>query len=340
MPAQHPATTGIPTTADGVRERVSTIVDATWAGATVTVLDALPGGTSSLTYLARLAGPAPERAVVKMAPPGLAPVRNRDVLRQARVLRALRDAPDVPVPEVFMEDPGTPPEVPPMFLMSFVEGESVEPVIEPDTGIPGEELRARALGAARALAGLQAIDPAPLMEPAITPAEELARWDKAFATVPAELAQSAGQCGARLAAWTPEPSAPVIQHGDWRLGNMLSNGPRVNAVIDWEIWAVGDPRMDVAWFLLMTDPAHPSTVGLPAGMPSPDELLDCYEQATGRRARGLEWFEALVRYKQAAATALIAKNARKRGVESPIPDAEGLIGTLLDQASERLAKRG
>jgi aminoglycoside phosphotransferase (APT) family kinase protein len=340
MPAQHPVTTGITTTADGVLERVSALVDSTWAGARVTALDALPGGTSSLTYLARLDGTAPQGAVVKMAPPGLAPVRNRDVLRQARVLRALRDAPDVPVPEVFAEDPGAPPEVPPMFLMSFVEGESVEPVVEPDTGIPGAELRVRALGAARALAGLQSIDPVPLAEPAITPAEELARWDKAFATVPAELARGAGRCGARLAAWTPEPAAPVIQHGDWRLGNMLSSGSRVNAVIDWEIWAVGDPRLDVAWFLLMTDPLHPGRVGVPAGMPSPDELLDCYEQAAGRRARDLEWFEALVRYKQAAATALIAKNARKRGVESPIPEPEGLIGTLLEQAGERLAERG
>jgi len=35
--------------------------------------------------------------VVKMAPPGLTPVRNRDVLRQARILRALGAAEGVPV---------------------------------------------------------------------------------------------------------------------------------------------------------------------------------------------------------------------------------------------------
>ena len=39
----------------------------------------LTGGASSLTYSARVEG---GRVVVKVAPPGLAPVLNRDVLRQ------------------------------------------------------------------------------------------------------------------------------------------------------------------------------------------------------------------------------------------------------------------
>ncbi|MGW0584042.1 phosphotransferase family protein, partial [Streptomyces sp. NPDC002920] len=49
-------------------------------------VEPLTGGTSSLTYVAALEGvPAGyERVVLKVAPPGLEPVRNRDVLRQAR----------------------------------------------------------------------------------------------------------------------------------------------------------------------------------------------------------------------------------------------------------------
>ena len=45
----------------------------------------LPGGTVSLVYTATVRGgrDGVERMVLKVAPPGLPPVRNRDVLRQA-----------------------------------------------------------------------------------------------------------------------------------------------------------------------------------------------------------------------------------------------------------------
>src|SRR5206468_5437216 len=77
----------------------------------------LAGGASSLTYAGTTAGG--REVVVKVAPAGVPPVLNRDVLRQARVLRALGGT-GVPVPEVLWEDGGNPPGVPPLFVMSFV----------------------------------------------------------------------------------------------------------------------------------------------------------------------------------------------------------------------------
>ena len=67
--------------------------------------------------------------MVKVAPPGLPPVLNRDVLRQARVIRALHGT-AVPVPDVLWEDAGDPPDVPPLFVMAFVEGASLEPLFD------------------------------------------------------------------------------------------------------------------------------------------------------------------------------------------------------------------
>ena len=105
----------------------------------------LRGGASSLTYTARARWLSPcssgddrRRVVVKVAPAGLAPVRNRDVLRQARLLRALGPT-AVPVPEVLWEDAGDPPEVPPLFVMSFVEGTSLEPLFDLDDPGAGSE---------------------------------------------------------------------------------------------------------------------------------------------------------------------------------------------------------
>ena len=49
------------------------------------------------------------------------------------MIEALR-ATDVPVPELLRVDPGDPPEVPPVFAMSLIEGESFEPLFDPPEG--------------------------------------------------------------------------------------------------------------------------------------------------------------------------------------------------------------
>ena len=94
------------------------------AGADITDVTALAGGASSLTFRGARDGRA---VVIKVAPPGVEPVAHRDVLRQARILKALA-ATRVPVPEVLWEDPGGPPHIPPLFVMSHVEGDCVEPL--------------------------------------------------------------------------------------------------------------------------------------------------------------------------------------------------------------------
>jgi aminoglycoside phosphotransferase (APT) family kinase protein len=222
------------------------------APAGVTEVRPLSGGASSLTYLGTVGGDGDRRVVVKVAPPGLAPVRNRDVLRQARMLRALHPTP-VPVPEVVWEDAGDPPEVPPLFVMTFVEGTSFEPLFDPDAGQDEAEV-AEAMGnAARVLAALHALDPADLgagSEPAIGPGAEIDRWCQLLETVDPALVPGWREVAGSLRRTQPAEAGPAIVHGDFRLGNMLTHGARIGAVVDWEIWAVGDPRIDLGWFLV------------------------------------------------------------------------------------------
>jgi len=91
----------------------------------------LTGGASSLTFTGLVTGGpvAGERIVLKVAPPGLEPVRNRDVARQARLMRALASTPGVRVPTVYFEDDGAPPEVSPFHAMNIVPGECLEPIM-------------------------------------------------------------------------------------------------------------------------------------------------------------------------------------------------------------------
>src|ERR1700760_4918272 len=86
----------------------------------------LAGGASSLTFRGARAGRA---VVVKVAPPGVEPVAHRDVLRQARIIKALA-ATRVPVPELLWQARGNPPHTPPLFVMSYVEGDCVEPLFD------------------------------------------------------------------------------------------------------------------------------------------------------------------------------------------------------------------
>ena len=103
-----------------------------WApGSSISDVQPLTGGASSLTFTGLVnGGPvAGERIVLKVAPPGLEPVRNRDVARQARLMRALAGSPGVRVPTVYFEDDGAPPEVSPFHAMNIVPGECLEPIL-------------------------------------------------------------------------------------------------------------------------------------------------------------------------------------------------------------------
>src|ERR1700758_4343800 len=123
------------------------------ARAAVTDVTPLARGASSLTFRGERDGQA---MVVKVAPPGVDPVAHRDVLRQARIMKALA-ATRVPVPEVVWEDPGNPPDTPPLFVMSHVEGECVEPLFD---GCPSAaDLVERYRTAGRTMAALHGLSP-------------------------------------------------------------------------------------------------------------------------------------------------------------------------------------
>ena len=292
-------------------------------------VERLPGGASSITFSAILDDDGGTRPIVlKAAPPGLPPVRNRDVLRQARVLAALASAPEVRVPAVLFDDAGDPPEVPPFFAMTFVTGECVEPILGDGPPPSPGDVDGRARSAARMLAALQRVRPEAIGladEPEVTAEDELARWERAFATVEETLRGGATEACELLRRELPIPLPTVVVHGDYRLGNMLCQGVDVTAIIDWELWGRGDPRVDLAWLLLHRDPNDNPHANRPApGMPTAADLLDEYRSEGGTPVDGLGWYESLARFKQAAAGALILKH-RALALDSAECQANALI---------------
>ncbi len=331
---------------DQLRTRATEAAQAWRPGSVVSSVQPLTGGASSLTYVLELDGvdAVEAKVVLKVAPPGLPPVRNRDVIRQSRLLRALRGHPGVAVPPIFFEDAGVPPEVPPFHAMGFVPGDCLEPVLHPDRD-PGNfaEYHARGLDAARVLAAIHRIDPTEAGlgdEPVMTLSDEIDRWTRAFTTVPADLQGDYERCAAALHSSMPPALPPVVNHGDYRLGNTLCQHGRVMAVIDWEIWSLGDPRIDVTWFAYFTDEArHPAAPSrAPSGVPTTEELIAEYAAAGGAPLDDLVWFHALTRYKEAAATALLIKRGRKVGGELSAAMAQmtPLIPGMLVEAEQMI----
>ncbi|MEV0408043.1 phosphotransferase family protein [Actinoallomurus sp. NPDC050550] len=289
-------------------------------GAPVGALRALPGGHSGLTYSVDI-GDA--RYVVKAVPPGQRPIGRNDVLRQARVLGALAGS-AVPVPGVMAVDATQPA----WFAMEFVTGEAVEPVLDRPE-VPTATARARMLDIASVLRRLHDTD---VRTPGLDPPEpfdaagELERWSRTMHAVPADLRPGAEELLTRLADEVPDDVAAVLLHGDFRLGNVLCVADRAAAVIDWEIWSVGDPRIDLGWFLLFTDHRNFPGVGRAVpGLPTEAELLDAY--LGGRPAPpALDWFRALGRMKMAA---IMGHNLRRhREGKHHDPDQERLPPTI------------
>lgn len=270
-------------------------------------LAVLPGGHSGLTYTVQ------DKYVVKAVPPGQKPLGRNDVLRQARVLRALEGS-AVPVPRVITTDET-------WFAMEFAEGEAIEPVLDEHELTP-ELCRTRMLEAARLLRLLHDAGPVP-GEPPATAAGELERWSRTMHAVPAELRPGAEDLLRLLADDVPDDLPPVLVHGDFRLGNILFAGDRATAVVDWEIWSTGDPRTDLGWFLLFADHRNFPALGTPVpGLPSEAELLRAY----GEDLPDMAWFRALGRMKMAA---IMGHNLRRhREGKHHDPDQERLPPTI------------
>ncbi|MGZ4176666.1 MAG: phosphotransferase family protein [Solirubrobacteraceae bacterium] len=318
-----------------------------WPKAEVGRLEALPGGISSLTFstVLKTGGDAARRVVVKVAPPGLEPVRNRDVLRQARVIAAVHGAPGVLVPEVLASDAGSPP----FFVMEFVPGEAYEPKWDVADAPPSPAVvRGRVRAAARMLAWLQAIEPAAVgvTDPPLRLAGEVERWAALFATAGADLRGNESELRDALTAREPSGAPPRILHGDYRLGNIQFDGERAAAIIDWEIWSVGDPRTDLAWLMAFTDPVQQRVAtrddanqAAADAMPSAAEVLAEYLDASGTPAEpdALDWFLAFSYYKLGAAMSVLCKRNRRQPEPDPgLELAAQTLPAMLDRGRELL----
>ena len=102
----------------------------------------------------------------------------------------------------------------------------------------------------------------------------------------------------------PSHWTPGILHGDYHLANVMYayDGPRLAAIVDWELCTIGDPLLDLGW-LLATWPEDGRSVGAAVavdpwdGFPTVDELVARYRQGSARDVSSIAWYAVLACYK-------------------------------------------
>ena len=318
--------------------------------ATAHDLEVLPGhaGLSWGFTLRRSSGD--ERLVLRLPPAGVRWVGTADVLRQGRVMQALADTP-VPVPAVRWAGDDLRWFERPYMVVQRLPGDTLRlsaALAEHPVAFSATELLGIARQATAALAALHRVDwqaklpdwgPPPSLE------EEVTRWDWLLErnTDPARssepsLTAAAPQVRERLLTCLPTPGRAGIVHGDYQWTNLLLDGDRLIAVLDWELAGVGQTLMDLGWLAVFSD--IESWVGgarWDAPLPGPEEIVARYEDAAGEPAREVAWYRALAGYKFALITGLNL-SLHRRG-RRPDPHWEEIAPSaprLLERALELL----
>jgi aminoglycoside phosphotransferase (APT) family kinase protein len=123
---------------------------------------------------------------------------------------------------------------------------------------------------------------------------------------------------------TGEPS--VLSWGDARIGNILFDGTKPAAVLDWEMVGIGSPEMDLAWQIFV-DKHHSVGIGQPrlAGFPSYEATVERYQQQSGFAVRHLHYYEVFAGFRFAVIMLRIAQQIFHYG--------------LVDEAASRAFER-
>ncbi len=248
--------------------------------------------------------------ILRRPPRGPLPPSAHDVLREARLLRALEPTP-VRAPRVLAVCDDVSVIGAPFYVMEKVAGYVITDSIPEPLDNPTERSRI-ADELIDGVVELHAVDFTAIgLEGFGKPSGYLERQLRRFTGLwehnrTRELPQ-VEQIGAWLAANLPESPPATIVHGDYRLGNTMFAGAvpaRLIAIFDWEMATIGDPLADLGYMMIHwiepTDKVgrfNLQAVTTRSGFPSRQEIIARYEERSGRSMKALDWYVTLALWK-------------------------------------------
>ena len=305
-------------------------------------LNFISGGASNEIFEVR-------RGDVRLAlrrPPRKVPKgRNETMLREYRVLEALRDT-DVPHSRVYAvcDDPELFGAC--FYVMEFVDGWSCMNI----DGWPApfdEDLSQRpglAYELVDAIAKLGRVDwKARGLEGFGRPEgfheRQVDRWYAHLEAFRFRDIPGLEETGAWLRNYRPRAYHPGIIHGDYQFANVMfrHGGPaRMAAIVDWEMATVGDPLLDLAWVIMGWPNPDEDRSGKGyvdyTGMPSREELLERYAKTSGLPVDEMDYYVILARFKMAIVLEGGYARYVKGGADNPKMAAFGDV--VLDMAAK------
>lgn len=261
-----------------------------------------PSGASNLTY----ALDYPERRMVLRRPPfGDKPKSGHDMHREYKVMSGLKG--EIPVPNTlyYTDDPSIIGAE--FYVMDRSEGPLIHNQIPKEWNWSEKETRHLCENFFQALVDLHSVDYESVGlggfgKPKGYVNRQITGWNRRFEAAWTKDIEKFEDVQSWLVENMPakERGAAVI-HGDYRIDNCIlkaKDPTQIEAILDWEISALGDPMMDLGntlayWIHADDPPFMQMMVRQPSGSPgmmTRQQILDFYAEKTGADVSGFQFY--------------------------------------------------
>ena len=262
-----------------------------------------PSGASNLTY----ALDYPDRSLVLRRPPtGTRPKSGHDMHREYRIMTELEPAfSAVPKTLYYTDDESIIGAE--FYVMDRTEGHLIHNDIPKDWGWGKTETRALCEEFFTKLVDLHSVDYKAIGlgdfgKPEGYVSRQILGWNRRYEKAWTDDVQKFDDVRDWLEENMPETErGAAVVHGDFRIDNCILNKDdptKIEAILDWEISALGDPMMDLgntlAYWIQSDDPAfmhmmvrQPSKA---PGMMTRQEILEFYAAKSGADVSGFQFY--------------------------------------------------
>ncbi len=242
------------------------------SGTLVENLHTLTGGASRTTWAFDAVTDGQRRSLIlRTGPPDEV---HAGMELEARAQRAAAAA-GAPVPHIVVADDSVDALGNPFLICDAIGGETIVRRIQRQLDDAGRQQLLRQC--AEALAAVHRADPD---LPGISDDDQMAQWRDELDTI-GDTTATFEWAFRWLADNRPAPSPPRLVHGDFRMGNLIVDGSRLAAVLDWELVHVGEVYEDLAWFCIRAWRFGAPVQLAAGGLGSIEDFLHAYEKAGG-----------------------------------------------------------
>ncbi|MEO5840440.1 MAG: phosphotransferase family protein [Acidimicrobiales bacterium] len=314
-----------------------------------TVVEPMAGGGSCEIFSVRRGS---SHWVLRRAPRYASSSTAHDVLREFRILDAIKDQ-RVSIARPILACADAQVFGAPFYLMEHIDGVPIR------AGVPAAWASApETQGAALeqlidAIVDVHAIDwqvcgLGEMARPERYLERQVQRWQTQLDSYGGRELPVAETVAAWLEANRPPDKPLTLFHGDYKLDNVLfakAAPPLLLAIVDWEMAAIGDPLVDLAWALIF-HPTGTMPLGMrsqpafaPEGLPSEEALIQRYAHRSGRDTSDLAWYDVFARWKLAIVLeGSYAKFLRGQS-DKPVHEFFGRQADLLLASASSLVER-